>query len=113
MNGISLLSDANPLIYLLDGNHEVAGYLDEKQVWLSVIFGEYISGKPTSSALSSPHSPFIILRHDVEARYENALRFAEIQYEMDIHGSYYFRILPKKGNESSTPKFQLSQTPTL
>ena len=45
MNGISLLSDANPLIYLLDGNHEVAGYLDEKQVWLSVISELELFGK--------------------------------------------------------------------
>ncbi len=37
MSGISIVSDTNPLIYLLDGNAEVAEYLDEKQVWISVI----------------------------------------------------------------------------
>jgi len=42
--------------------------------------------------------PFIIIRHDVEARYENALYFAQIQHEMGIKGSYYFRLLPKSYN---------------
>lgn len=37
MSGISILSDTNPLIYLLNGNSEVAEYLDEKQVWISII----------------------------------------------------------------------------
>ena len=37
----------------------------------------------------------IILRHDVEDRYENALRMAVIQHAMGIKGSYYFRFLPK------------------
>jgi len=37
MNGISVVSDTNPLIYLLDGNRDVAEYLDGKHVWVSVI----------------------------------------------------------------------------
>lgn len=37
MNGISIVSDTNPLIYLLDGNKTVAEFLDQKQVWVSVI----------------------------------------------------------------------------
>jgi predicted nucleic acid-binding protein len=45
MNGISILSDTNPLIYLLDGNSEVAEFLDEKQVWLSVISELELFGK--------------------------------------------------------------------
>jgi len=45
MNGISILSDTNPLIYLLDGNVEVAELLDEKQVWLSVISELELFGK--------------------------------------------------------------------
>ncbi len=36
----------------------------------------------------------IILRHDVEARYGNALQFARIQHKQGISGTYYFRILP-------------------
>ena len=38
---------------------------------------------------------FAILRHDVEQKYANALKFAQIQHDLGISGSYYFRILPK------------------
>ena len=37
----------------------------------------------------------VILRHDVEAKYMNALIFAEMQKEHRIRGTYYFRFLPK------------------
>ena len=37
-------------------------------------------------------SKYIILRHDVEKYYENALEFARIQNELGIRGVYYFRI---------------------
>ena len=37
MSGISLVSDTNPLIYLLEGNYDVAEYLDGKHVWISLI----------------------------------------------------------------------------
>jgi predicted nucleic acid-binding protein len=49
MNGISLLSDTNPLIYLLGGNIEVAEILDEKQVWLSAISELELFGKRSLS----------------------------------------------------------------
>jgi hypothetical protein len=38
---------------------------------------------------------FIILRHDVERKYERALKFAGIQHELGIRGTYYFRVLPR------------------
>jgi len=38
---------------------------------------------------------YIILRHDVEKYYENALEFARIQNELGIRGVYYFRISGK------------------
>ena len=37
----------------------------------------------------------IILRHDVDKLPENSLRFAQIQHELGIKGSYYFRIVPE------------------
>lgn len=43
--------------------------------------------------LQTKESRFIMLRHDVEARYENAFEFAKIQYRYGIRGTYYFRIL--------------------
>jgi hypothetical protein len=44
--------------------------------------------------LEKPEARGIILRHDVEARYGNALLFAQIQHEFGISGTYYFRFLP-------------------
>lgn len=43
--------------------------------------------------LQNDKTKFIILRHDVEARYSNALEFAKIQNKFGIRGSYFFRIL--------------------
>jgi len=43
---------------------------------------------------------FVILRHDVDELPENSLRFAQIQAEMGITGSFYFRIVPKSYNEA-------------
>ncbi|GAB1405066.1 hypothetical protein MASR1M74_22450 [Lentimicrobium sp.] len=42
----------------------------------------------------------IILRHDVEARYGNALKMAKLQHKLGIRGTYYFRIFPGRGNEA-------------
>lgn len=38
---------------------------------------------------------FILLRHDVEKHYNHALRFAQLQYQLGIKGTYFFRILPR------------------
>lgn len=35
---------------------------------------------------------FIVLRHDVDRRPKNALRMAEIEHEMGIQSTYYFRV---------------------
>ena len=51
MNGISIVSDTNPLIYLLSGNREAANYLDGKQVWISVISELELFGKKALSEL--------------------------------------------------------------
>jgi hypothetical protein len=45
--------------------------------------------------LQQPEKRTIILRHDVDDRKQNALRFARIQYERGIKGTYYFRMVPK------------------
>lgn len=46
----------------------------------------------------------IILRHDVEQHYENALEFAELQSRCGIKGTYFFRILPKQFNTAIVKK---------
>jgi hypothetical protein len=45
--------------------------------------------------LVSPETKVIILRHDVDDRKENSLRFAEIEHASGVHGSFYFRIVPQ------------------
>jgi len=52
-----------------------------------------------SEYLKSPSKKVVILRHDVDARKENSLRFARIQYELGITGSYYFRLVPQSYDE--------------
>lgn len=42
----------------------------------------------------------IILRHDVDLLPENSLRFAKIQAELGIKGSYYFRAVPESWDEN-------------
>lgn len=37
MSGISIVSDTNPLIYVLNGSEKAAEYLNNKQIWISVI----------------------------------------------------------------------------
>ena len=37
----------------------------------------------------------IILRHDVDLLPQNSLRFAQIQHELGIKGTYFFRIVPQ------------------
>ena len=49
MNGISILCDTNPLIYLLDGNKDIAQFLDNKQLYLSVITELELFGKQNLS----------------------------------------------------------------
>jgi hypothetical protein len=44
--------------------------------------------------LEKPEERCIILRHDVEARYGNALILSKIQHECGVRGTYYFRFLP-------------------
>ncbi|MDX9907627.1 MAG: hypothetical protein RBS55_13655 [Bacteroidales bacterium] len=50
--------------------------------------------QPYAGFLENPASRCIILRHDVEARYRNALEMAKIQHAKGIRGTYYFRFLP-------------------
>ena len=49
MNGIRIFCDTNPLIYLLDGNREIARFIDGQQIYLSVISELELFGKPNLS----------------------------------------------------------------
>ena len=60
-------------------------------------FKEYIH--TNHSITQSPNQQVIILRHDVDDMKLNSLRFAKIQNELGIKGTYYFRIVPQSYNE--------------
>jgi hypothetical protein len=63
----------------------------QKEGYLFQTFAEFsISSKDKS----------IILRHDVDLLPQNSLRFAKIQNEMGIKGTYYFRAVPESFDES-------------
>ena len=49
MNGISLVCDTNSLIYMLDGNKSIAQFLENKQIYLSVITELELFGKQNLS----------------------------------------------------------------
>ena len=45
--------------------------------------------------LKNPLEKVVILRHDVDKKPENSLRFAEIEHEKGLKASYYFRVVPE------------------
>jgi hypothetical protein len=45
--------------------------------------------------IEKPKGSFIILRHDVDLKAENSLATAEIESEMSIRATYYFRVVPQ------------------
>ena len=49
--------------------------------------------------VNSQSKKSIILRHDVDLLPKNSLRFAKIQSELGIQGSYYFRAVPESWDE--------------
>jgi predicted nucleic acid-binding protein len=60
MSGISIVSDTNPLIYLLNGNFEAADYLDGKQVWISVISELELFGKKGLSDIEKDEINYLL-----------------------------------------------------
>ena len=70
----------------------------------AVVERRWSSGAETSRDQPRPAEaqpqPIILLRHDVESRYGNALKLAQLQHRLGIRGTYYFRIYPHKENEA-------------
>lgn len=62
---------------------------------LNTLIDQEFKFQPFQEFLSKPLQKTIILRHDVDKLPENSLQFAQIQNELGIQGSYYFRIVPE------------------
>lgn len=53
-----------------------------------------------SDFIKTPVLKSIVLRHDVDLLPYNSLRFAEIQHEFGVKGTYYFRAVPESWDEN-------------
>jgi hypothetical protein len=62
-------------------------------------FSDFIERKNSISYLQEKRR-IVILRHDVDLLPQSSLRFAQIQAEMGIKGSYYFRAVPESWDEN-------------
>ena len=56
-----------------------------------VTFEQYCESLPEERK----EEPFVILRHDVDLKAKNSLRTAQIEHELGIKASYYFRVVPQ------------------
>ena len=61
---------------------------------MNALIGQGYAFQTFTEFLERPELKSIMLRHDVEAKYENALAFAQIQHDYRVRGTYYFRFLP-------------------
>lgn len=69
-----------------------------KNLLKSLINNDY-SFVTVSDFISNPTGRVIILRNDVDSHPQNSLKFAEIQKELNIKATYYFRIVNKSWDE--------------
>lgn len=60
--------------------------------------------QPFPGFIKDPAFRTIILRHDVDARKKNSLKTAQIENELGIHGTYYFRMVPQSYDEEVIKK---------
>ena len=67
--------------------------------FLHALISQGYSFQTFEEFLIQPNSKTLILRHDVDLLPQNSLRFAKIQNELGIKGSYYFRAVPESWNE--------------
>lgn len=49
--------------------------------------------------MKSPRDRAVILRHDIDARKNHALKFADLQSRLGMTGTYYFRMVPGSFDE--------------
>jgi hypothetical protein len=60
---------------------------------LEMLNSSGFSFQTVESFIQSPEKKVVVLRHDVDERPGNALRLAQIEFDLGIQATYYFRIL--------------------
>jgi hypothetical protein len=73
---------------------------------LETLQSQYFQFCTVRQSLKNPPGRYIILRHDVDQKAENSLITAQIEYDLGIKGTYYFRILPVSFDESIVRKIE-------
>lgn len=66
---------------------------------LQALLGQNYSFQTFDNFLIESNNKAVILRHDVDLLPQNSLLFANIQKELGIKGSYYFRAVPESWDE--------------
>lgn len=69
------------------------------QLLLESLLSQDYSFQTFSEFIEKPFDKSIVLRHDVDLLPHNSLRFANIQAELGVKGSYYFRAVPESWDE--------------
>ena len=69
-----------------------------QQGYQFLTFEQYCEQKnlPYRLIASSPHhTKHLVLRHDVDLKASNSLATAQIEHELGIRATYYFRVVPQ------------------
>ena len=66
---------------------------------LITLIDQGFSFLPIEEFVSNQANKVVVLRHDVDSLPGNSLKFAKIQAEKGIKGTYYFRIVPQSFDE--------------
>lgn len=69
-----------------------------QQGYQFLTFEQYceLQTSPDRPIASSPHNPkYILLRHDVDLKAANSLATAQIEHQLGLQASYYFRVVPQ------------------
>ena len=65
----------------------------QQQGYQFLTFEQYISSVKSSTSRFS--TKFVILRHDVDLKASNSLHIAQIEHELGVVSSFYFRVVPE------------------
>ena len=66
-----------------------------QQGYQFLTFEQYCEQKSSPHSLIASSPKYILLRHDVDLKAANSLATAQIEHELGISASYYFRVVPQ------------------
>lgn len=78
--------------------------IDTYRLLLETLLSKDYSFVPFVEYLKAPAPRCVILRHDVDDRKLNSLHTAQLENELGIRGTYYFRMVPESFDEGVIKK---------